>query len=104
MTLGLAVLVNESEVALTSAGHPPPYRISGGRVEPLDLSAFPLGLVESRDFPTKTFPLSAGDRLVFYTDGIIECRDASDDAFGFDRFERVLSEHRSAPLPELRQA
>ena len=104
MTLGLAVLVNGSEIALTNAGHPPPYRISRGRVEPLDLSAFPLGLFAGREFPTKTFPLSAGDRLVLYTDGIIECRDASDDAFGFERFERVLADHGGEPLPVLREA
>jgi len=104
MTLGLAVLIGDSDVALTNAGHPPPYRISSGRVEALELAAFPLGLFEGRTFPTRIFPLRAGDRIVFYTDGIIECRDANDDAFGYERFERVLAEHGGAPLAELRQA
>lgn len=104
MTLGLAVLVSDTEIALTNAGHPPPYRISDGRVEALDLSAFPLGLFPRRDFPTKTFRLGPGDRIVFYTDGIIECRDGNDDAFGYERFARVLAEHGAAPLPLLRQA
>jgi len=104
MTLGLAVLVSDTEIALTNAGHPPPYRISAGRAEPLELPAFPLGLFPERDFPTKTFALGIGDRLVFYTDGIIECRDANDDAFGFERFERVLAERGNEPLPVLRQA
>ncbi len=104
MTLSLAVLVSSGEIALTNAGHPPPYRISGTRVDSLDLSAFPLGLFEGREFPTRIFPVAPGDRLVFYTDGIIECRDANDDAFGFERFQQVLREHASAPLPELREA
>jgi len=104
MTLALAVLVSPDEISLTNAGHPAPYRISRGRVEPLELPAFPLGLFASREFPTRVFPLSAGDRLVFYTDGIIECRDADDDAFGFERFERILAEHAASPLPVLRQA
>jgi HAMP domain-containing protein len=104
MTLALAVLVSPDAVSLTNAGHPPPYRISGGRVEPLELPAFPLGLFESRDFPTRVFPFVPGDRLVLYTDGIIECRDAADDAFGFERFERILAEHAASPLPVLRQA
>ncbi|HET9793914.1 MAG TPA: SpoIIE family protein phosphatase, partial [Thermoanaerobaculia bacterium] len=104
MTLALAVLVSPDTVSLTNAGHPPPYRISGGRVEPLELPAFPLGLFESREFPTQVFPFAPGDRLVFYTDGIIECRDAADDAFGFERFERILAEHARSPLPVLREA
>jgi len=104
MTLALAVLVSPDTVSLTNAGHPPPYRISGGRVQALELPAFPLGLFESRPFPSAVFPFASGDRLVFYTDGIIECRDASDDAFGFERFERLLAEHGGAPLPVLRQA
>jgi HAMP domain-containing protein len=104
MTLALAILVSPDTISLTNAGHPPPYRISRGRVEPLELPAFPLGLFESREFSTRIFPFSAGDRLVFYTDGIIECRDAADDAFGFERFERILAEHAGSPLPVLRQA
>ena len=104
MTLALAVLISPDAVSLTNAGHPPPYRISRGRVEPLELPAFPLGLFPSREFPTRIFPFGPGDRLVFYTDGIIECRNAADDAFGFERFERILAEHGGAPLPVLRQA
>ncbi|HET7452647.1 MAG TPA: SpoIIE family protein phosphatase [Thermoanaerobaculia bacterium] len=105
MTLALAVLVSPVAVSLTNAGHPPPYRISnGGRIEPLELPAFPLGLFPSREFPTRDYPFAPGDRLVFYTDGIIECRNAADDAFGFERFERILAAHGTGPLPALRQA
>jgi len=104
MTLGLAVLAGPAEIALTNAGHPPPYRVSGGRVESLDLSAFPLGLFDAREFPTRTFAFAPGDRLVFYTDGIIECRDGRDDAFGFERFQRIIEENAAAPLPVLRAA
>jgi sigma-B regulation protein RsbU (phosphoserine phosphatase) len=104
MTLALAVLVSPGEISLTNAGHPPPYRISGGRVEPLELPAFPLGLFASREFPSRVFPFAPGDRLVFYTDGMIECRDAQEDAFGFERFEAILAAHASDPLPVLRQA
>ncbi|HKB70475.1 MAG TPA: SpoIIE family protein phosphatase [Thermoanaerobaculia bacterium] len=104
MTLALAVLVGPGEISLTNAGHPPPYRISGSRVEPLELPAFPLGIFAAREFPTRTFAFAPGDRLVFYTDGIIECRDAADDAFGFERFEKILASHAADPLPALRQA
>jgi HAMP domain-containing protein len=104
MTLTLGVVDGDSEIEITNAGHPAPYRIRNGEVSSLDLPAFPLGLFDSKDFPTRRFPFSSGDRLVFYTDGIIEARDSQDDAFGFERFEELLRQHAARPLRELRAA
>ena len=102
MTLSLARVLAGSRLEVTNAGHPAPYLISGGKVTALEMPAFPLGLFEGRDFPTREFPFEPGDRLVLYTDGIIECRDAADDAYGFERFESVLHRLASAPLDHLR--
>jgi sigma-B regulation protein RsbU (phosphoserine phosphatase) len=102
MTLSLARVLSGSRLELTNAGHPAPYLISGGKVTALEMPAFPLGLFEGRDFPTREFPFGAGDRLVLYTDGIIECRNTEDDAYGFERFESVLHRLAAAPLDRLR--
>jgi sigma-B regulation protein RsbU (phosphoserine phosphatase) len=104
MTLALATIRPEGTLELTNAGHPPPYLLSRDGVRPIELPAFPLGLFEGKEFPTRSYPFGTGDRLVLYTDGIIECRDGNDDAFGFERFESVLRERARAPLEELRQA
>jgi HAMP domain-containing protein len=90
MTLSLAVLDTPGEIELTNAGHPPPYLVASGDVRALALPAFPLGASPRTDFPTARYPFRPGDRLVFYTDGIIEARGAGDEAFGFDRLEAVL--------------
>jgi sigma-B regulation protein RsbU (phosphoserine phosphatase) len=34
--------------------------------------------------------LGAGDRLLFYTDGLYECRNAADEMFGMPRIEQLL--------------
>ena len=104
MTLALATVDSGGRLALTNAGHPPPYLLTGGEIRPLELPAFPLGLFEGKEFPTQTYPFTPGDRLVLYTDGIIECRDSKDDAFGFERLESVLRANVQAPIEDLRRA
>ena len=61
---------------LVTCGHPPPLRLTAdGGLQALTPSAYatPLGL--HPDMRTSTFSVSEGDRLVFYTDGLLEARD-----------------------------
>jgi len=61
---------------LVICGHPPPMRLTpDGGLQPLtpDAYATPLGL--HPDIRASTFTVSPGDRLVFYTDGLLEARD-----------------------------
>jgi phosphoserine phosphatase RsbU/P len=61
---------------LVTCGHPPPLRLTaGGGLQALTPAAYatPLGL--HPDIRPSTFSVSAGDRLVFCTDGLLEARD-----------------------------
>src|ERR1700722_15474996 len=61
---------------LVICGHPPPMRLTpDGSLQPLTPAAYatPLGL--HPDIRASTFTVSPGDRVVFYTDGLIEARD-----------------------------
>jgi hypothetical protein len=61
---------------LVVCGHPPPLRLTaGGGLQALTPRAYatPLGL--HPDIQPSTFTISPGDRLVFYTDGLLEARD-----------------------------
>ena len=89
---------------LTNAGQLAPYRISDARIEALALPAFPLGLFPGKAFPSRTERFSAGDVVVFYSDGLIEAVDSSDEAFGFERFEAVLRAHAAEGAAALRDA
>ena len=61
---------------LVTCGHPPPLRLTAdGALQALSPATYatPLGL--HPDIRPSTFSVGAGDRLVFYTDGLLEARD-----------------------------
>lgn len=72
---------DEPVVRLVVCGHPPPLLLCDGEVVPLRVAdaAPPLGMGELAvpDHTVETFPFEPGDRLVLYTDGVIEARDGS---------------------------
>jgi sigma-B regulation protein RsbU (phosphoserine phosphatase) len=84
----------------SSAGHLDPYvfRASMKKLEALSSWGFPLGVRRREPFREHVVEFAAGDRLILYSDGLIEAIDDDGEPFGFDRFERVLLEsgHLSA--------
>ena len=103
----LAVLAYDASTRrglLTNAGQLAPYRISGGRVEALALPGLPLGLFPDRSFPEREYAFSAGDLIVFLTDGFVEAVDARDEAFGFERLEALLAANAAAGAAAIRDA
>ncbi|MFZ3495825.1 SpoIIE family protein phosphatase [Streptomyces sp. 5.8] len=88
-----------SHCRLALAGHPPPVLIRSGRVpELLDLPAgVPLGAggLGGSPFQTTVLDLLPGDRLILYTDGLVETRDEALD----DRLDLLLSLLSDPGLP-----
>jgi sigma-B regulation protein RsbU (phosphoserine phosphatase) len=70
---------------LVICGHPPPLRLTAdGGLQALTPRTYstPLGL--HPDLQPSTFTVSPGDRLVFYTDGMLEARDRAGRYFRLD--------------------
>ena len=58
---------------IVNAGHPPPLRLRNGLVEPIPLDADPpFGTVRGHPYTEQRLPLEPGDRLFFFTDGLLE--------------------------------
>jgi hypothetical protein len=71
---------------LVVCGHPPPLRLSAdGELAPLAPKSFatPLGL--HPDLHLSTFSVRTGDRLLFFTDGLLEARDRAGHFFRLDQ-------------------
>jgi sigma-B regulation protein RsbU (phosphoserine phosphatase) len=54
---------------------------------------FPLGILDDVDYEETHLPLQPGDKIIFYTDGIVEAMNAGKEIFGF---ERLLDTIRNA--------
>jgi serine phosphatase RsbU (regulator of sigma subunit) len=76
-----------------NAGHPYPLRRSAatGAVQPLTASGFVLGIVPGEEYREKSIQLSPGDKLCFYTDGVVEARNEIGEAFGVERLTECLA-------------
>ena len=60
-------------LAYTNAGHPAPLLLRGdGGVERLEKGGPVLGMLEDARYEAGLLPLRPGDRLVLYTDGVVE--------------------------------
>ena len=93
MTFFFGILDPRTQSLLfSSAGHLDPYvyRASSKHIEPLSSWGFPLGVRRRDPFREHTVEFSPGDRLILYSDGLIEAVDDDGEPFGFDRFERTL--------------
>ena len=77
---------------LGNAGCPYPYHFAASdrRIDELRLDAYPLGTRPDTRYSTKEIPLEMGDRVVFYSDGIIEAQNSLGELFGFERTAEII--------------
>jgi sigma-B regulation protein RsbU (phosphoserine phosphatase) len=81
------------------AGHPPPVLLPRtGPPAPLHGGGLPVGMIEHATFEDEAVTLHPGDRLYFYTDGVIEALDASEQEFGYARLVAEVDRQRDRPL------
>lgn len=93
---------------IANAGHPKPLwetKADDGRAA---LEACPgatvgpaLGLIEDETFEQAEFRFEQLTELLFYTDGIVEQKDAMGNEFGIQKLEQILLNRESKPLSDM---
>jgi sigma-B regulation protein RsbU (phosphoserine phosphatase) len=86
-------------VTVCNAGHPPPLLLRGGSFFELGGAGVLLGRFASARYTAVATDLQPGDRIVAFTDGIVEARNARDEQFGEERLRASIA--RSASIEEL---
>lgn len=90
----------------SSAGHLDPYvyRKATKKLEALSCWGYPLGITRRDPFREQSVQFESGDRLILYSDGLIEAVDDNGEPFGFERFEQTIRDHGHAGADDIKKA
>ncbi len=92
----------EGRFTYSSAGHNPPYRIQGNSIEHLEpVKGTVLGVDADLKYRENTVTLQPGERLLIYTDGIVEAFNTEREEFSDARLQRLLTEHHPPTVENL---
>ncbi|MCP4131071.1 MAG: SpoIIE family protein phosphatase [bacterium] len=100
ITLFLCKIDKKTNIArYSNAGHLPPivYREKDNTFFKLNAKGRPLGWFEDLTFEEKEFQFLAGDRILFYTDGVTECQTPLGNEFGKEGLQKFLSQKKNLP-------
>ena len=90
------------ELTYAKAGHPSPIIVpeKGKGLKHLTNNGLPLGMFPDIKYNASHIMIGAGDTLVIYTDGITECCNSEEIAFGKKRLEDILANLPKESLPD----
>ncbi len=88
------------ELHYAAAGHPAMLMLRDGVVTEVAENGLLLAAVASADYSEKLMALKRGDRLLLYTDGLIEARNAEGKLFGEDAVTAMLRETKKLTADE----
>ncbi len=95
-------------ITYANAGHNFPYLYrateTGGEFGSLMIRGNRLGDLEDSLYEVKTTELQAGDLLVWYTDGIVECENAAGEEYGEKRFRGSVRRASALDSAEIRDS
>jgi sigma-B regulation protein RsbU (phosphoserine phosphatase) len=102
-TMIYGVLDTETrEARLCQAGHPSPLKLLGdGTIETVGDGGFPVGLWPDMTYEERTTSLLPGERLVLYSDGVLECVNPEGVNYSVERLQQLLRKNTALPVKEL---
>jgi len=98
VTAFLAVM-GPGSLRWASAGHLPPFCLSGGSTRELEATGVPLGVEAAARYGERELELADGDLVFAYTDGLPEAR-RGDEAYGAERLARLVRSLAASEGPE----
>jgi PAS domain S-box-containing protein len=95
----------KGQLVYSNAGHPPPIlQHADGSLEILNYHGPVIGLGSGAVFSQEERILMPGDKLILYTDGVLDHQNPSGEMFGQTRLVETLQQCRDAPLQQAMQS
>lgn len=86
---------NKGILEYANAGHETPFAVSNeGLLRRLELGGLPLGMFSGTEYEQGVVPFSQGDRLVLYTDGVIDVGETTGRFLEPESIQKVVTENR----------
>ena len=100
VTMFYAVYDEEEErLYFANAGHPPALLLrADGQVEELEGTGIPLGVLDESEWGERQTALAQGERLLMYSDGLLEARNEHGEDYGMERLMASLRSTQSLGL------
>ena len=93
--------LDSRELRTVCAGHPRPVRL-GRRRDPevIEAAGVPIGWLPGFEYEESRVSLAPGDRIYFYSDGVIEARNPRSEFYTAERLVSTLAESHDMRLEE----
>ena len=105
LTVFFLIIDKAYRVSYVNAGHQVAllYRKRSRQVERLDTEGFFCGMIDEMgdSYEERKVQLEYGDRIMLYTDGIVEAANLSKEQYGVERLEKIFIDHYNKSIPEL---
>lgn len=91
------------QAVIASAGHPGPVLLhADGRAEAIPVASHPIGWFDEHEaeFAEVKVTIAPGDRLVLFSDGVIEAADEGGITYGIERLCETLERRRDEPVDQ----
>ncbi|MBL0406473.1 SpoIIE family protein phosphatase [Microvirga aerilata] len=86
--------------SIVQAGHPSPLVIRrGGTVELIGDGGFPVGMISSASYERLEFDFGPGDRLLIFSDGLVEAENQEGEQFSEARLRQLVGENATGTTP-----
>lgn len=87
--------IQTGDFTYSSAGHPGPILIRQKQApQIIETSSYPIGISPKAEYSSQTIRLESNDKLILYTDGVVDAFSAADKPFGEDRLLKTLLRNR----------
>ncbi|MCS7466920.1 SpoIIE family protein phosphatase [Stieleria sp. ICT_E10.1] len=85
------------EMQYVAAGHPGPVVIPANDAPRIvQVEGYPIGLVDQPEYADRHLSLAPGDRVMLYSDGVLDCQNTDGEHFGEDRLIAAVNERRES--------